>query len=192
VRRLYNWTMQFASGPNALWALIVVSFAESSFFPIPPDVLLVPMVLANREKAFKFIAACTLASVAGGMFGYWIGASLYDTVGQWIIHLYGLESKVETLRQGYQENGGWFIVAKGFLPIPYKLVTIASGFFGYNFWMFMLLSLLTRGARFGLVGLLLAYYGEPVRTFIEKRLELVAATTAVIIIAGFVAIKYII
>jgi membrane protein YqaA with SNARE-associated domain len=191
LRKLYNWTMQFASGPNALLALILVSFAESSFFPIPPDILLVPMILAARDKAFKIAAWCTIASVAGGMLGYWIGASLYGTVGQWIIDFYGMGDKVESFRHAYQHYGAWIILLKGLTPIPYKLVAIASGFSGYNFLEFVVLSLITRGVRFAIEGWLLAHYGEPVRNFIEKRLELVFTASAAVVIFGLVVVKYI-
>jgi membrane protein YqaA with SNARE-associated domain len=183
--------MQFASGPNALLALILVSFAESSFFPIPPDILLVPMILAAREKAFKIAAWCTIASVAGGMLGYWIGASLYGTVGQWIIDFYGMGDKVESFRQAYQHYGAWIILLKGLTPIPYKLVAIASGFSGYNFLEFVVLSIITRGVRFTIEGWLLAHYGEPVRNYIEKRLELVFTASAAVVIFGLVVVKYI-
>jgi membrane protein YqaA with SNARE-associated domain len=191
LRKLYNWTMQFASGPNALLALIVVSFAESSFFPIPPDILLVPMILAARDKAFKIAAWCTIASVAGGILGYWIGASLYGTVGQWIIDFYGMGDKVESFRHAYQHYGAWIILLKGLTPIPYKLVAIASGFSGYNFLEFVVLSIITRGVRFTIEGWLLAHYGEPVRNFIEKRLELVFTASAAVVIFGLVVVKYI-
>ncbi len=191
MRKLYNWTMQFASGPNALLALILVSFAESSFFPIPPDILLVPMILAARDKAFKIAAWCTIASVVGGMLGYWIGASLYGTVGQWIIEFYGMGDKVDSFRLAYQHYGAWIILLKGLTPIPYKLVAIASGFSGYNFLEFVVLSIITRGVRFAIEGWLLAHYGEPVRNFIEKRLELVFTASAAVVIFGLVVVKYI-
>jgi membrane protein YqaA with SNARE-associated domain len=192
LRRLYNWTMSFAERPNARWALAAVSFAESSFFPIPPDVLLIPMVLANRQKAFQLAAICTAGSVLGGILGYAIGALLYDTVGAWLINLYGYADRMEQFRQSYAEWGAWIILIKGLTPIPYKIVTIASGFAGYDLAWFIGLSLITRAARFFLVASLLYYYGGPVRGFIEKRLELVTAAFAVIVIGGFVIVRYVV
>lgn len=190
LRPLYNWTMRLAEGPRAIRALGAISFAESSFFPIPPDVVLVPVVLANRDKAFQIAAWCTLTSVLGGIFGYLIGALLFDTVGQWLISLYGYADKVEDFRAWYQEDGAWVILIKGFTPIPYKLVTIASGMAGYDFFWFVVLSVITRGARFFIIAGLLKVYGEPIRHFIEKRLELVTVLFLVALVGGFVAIKY--
>jgi membrane protein YqaA with SNARE-associated domain len=192
LRGLYNWTMAFASHPHAVWALALVSFAESSFFPIPPDVLLIPMVLANREKAWMLAGICTVSSVVGGIAGYMIGALLYESVGAWVIQLYGYGDKVEAFRQSYAEWGTWIILIKGLTPIPYKIVTITSGFAGYDFLWFVLLSAITRAGRFFLVAALLHRYGEPVRSFIEKRLEMVTATVAVIFVGGFVLVRYVI
>jgi membrane protein YqaA with SNARE-associated domain len=190
LRSLYNWTMSFAGHRNAKWALAGVSFSESSFFPIPPDVLLVPMVLANRDKAWQLAGICTIASVIGGMLGYAIGALLYNTLGPWLMDLYGLTDKMEQFRQSYATWGAWIILIKGLTPIPYKLVTITSGIAGYDFFSFVVLSTITRAARFYLVAALLYYFGEPVRSFIEKRLELVTAGLAVIIVGGFVIVRY--
>src|SRR5215475_9408357 len=143
LRGLYYWTMANASGRHAWAALFAISFAESSFFPIAPDVMLLPMVLADRRRAFLLAAWCTLASVLGGMLGYAIGAFLYDSVGQWLISLYGYGERVEEFRAFYAEWGSWVILIKGVSPIPYKLVTIVSGFAGYSFPMFVLLSAIT-------------------------------------------------
>lgn len=172
--------------------MAAVSFTESSFFPIPPDVLLVPMVLADRKRAWRLAGICTLFSVLGGIFGYAIGALLYDTVGVWLMNLYGYTGKLEQFRQAYAEWGAWIILIKGLTPIPYKIVTIASGFAAYDFGWFVVLSLITRAARFYIVAALLYYYGEPVRSFIEKRLELVTLGMAVIIVGGFVIARYVI
>ena len=190
LRPLYDWTMRLAEGPRAIRALGAISFAESSFFPIPPDVVLVPVVLANRDKAFQIAAWCTLTSVLGGMLGYAIGALLYDSVGQWLISLYGYEDKMEAFRAAYRDWGAWIILIKGLTPIPYKLVTIASGLAGYDFLWFVALSVITRGARFFVIAALLKAYGEPIRHFIEKRLELVTVLFLVALVGGFVAIKY--
>lgn len=182
--------MSFAAHRNAKWALAGVSFAESSFFPVPPDVLLVPMVLADRGQAWRLAGLCTLSSVAGGLLGYAIGALLYDTVGLWLMSLYGYTDKLEQFRQSYAEWGAWIILIKGLTPIPYKIVTIASGFASYDLAWFVVLSVITRAARFYLVAALLYFYGEPIRGFIEKRLKLVMAAFAVIVVGGFVIARY--
>ena len=192
LRRLYDWTMRKAEGPRALLALVAVSFAESSFFPVPPDTLLVPMVLAQRRRAFTLAAWCTAASVLGGMAGYAIGSLLYESLGQWIVQFYGLGAGMEDFREKYAQWGMWIILLKGMTPIPYKLVTIASGFAGYNFGLFVLLSIITRGIRFFLVAGLVGYYGEPIRGFVERRLEAVALATVAIVISGFVIVRYVV
>jgi membrane protein YqaA with SNARE-associated domain len=192
LRRLYSRMMRLAEGPHALLALIAVSFAESSFFPLPPDTILIPMVLAQRQRAFVLALWCTAASVLGGMFGYAIGSLLYDSLGKWIVTAYGYGQSVETFRETYAAWGAWIILLKGLTPIPYKLVTIASGFAGYNFGLFVLLSIVTRGLRFFLVAGLLYFYGEPIRGFLERRLEAVALATVAVIVSGFVIVKYVV
>lgn len=191
-RSLYNWTMANASGRNAWAILFVISFAESSFFPIAPDVMLMPMVLADRKRAFWLAAWCTLASVLGGMLGYAIGALLYDSIGQWVIRVYGYGDKIDEFRSFYAEWGAWVILIKGALPIPYKLITILSGFAGYNFGLFVLLSAITRGARFGAEAALLYRFGEPIREFVEKRLEFAMLIVVGTIIIGVLMAKYVI
>jgi membrane protein YqaA with SNARE-associated domain len=189
-RSLYDWTMANASGRYAWAALFAVSFAESSFFPIAPDVMLLPMVLADRKRAFLLAGWCTIASVLGGMLGYAIGALLYDSLGQWLIRAYGYGQSLETFRTAYAEWGAWIILIKGLTPIPYKLVTIASGFAGYNFATFVVLSAITRGARFTLVAGLVYWFGEPIRNFVEKRLELTMFIVLATIVAGFLLARY--
>ena len=189
-RRLYAWTLSLAARPSAPWAMGAVSFAESSFFPIPPDVILAPMILANRHRAYQLAAVCTLTSVAGGVLGYLIGAVLYDSLGQWVISLYGYGSRMEEFRDAYAAWGAWIILIKGLTPIPYKLVTIASGLAGYDFGWFVVLSVITRGVRFFLIAALLKAYGEPIRAFIEKRLELVTVLFLIALVGGFVIVKY--
>lgn len=190
MRTMYDWVMRHAAGPHAFWFLGAIAFAESSFFPIPPDVMLVPMTLANRQRAFLLAGWCTLMSVLGGMLGYAIGALLYDSVGHWLIQVYGYGHKLEEFRHLYAELGAWIILIKGMTPIPYKLVTIASGFAGYNFAAFVVLSAITRGARFLIVAGLLYRFGEPVREFIEKRLEVVMLGFLILIVVGFVIARY--
>ena len=190
VRELYDWAMANASGRYAWGALFAISFSESSFFPIAPDVMLLPMVLADRKRAFLLAAWCTLASVLGGIFGYAIGALLYDSVGRWVIATYGYGESLEAFRAAYAEWGAWIILVKGFTPIPYKLVTIASGFAGYDFTMFVVLSAITRGARFMLVAGLIYWFGEPIRGFVEKRLGLTLLAALGAIVLGFVIAHY--
>jgi len=190
LRRIYDWCIKAADRPYALWILGGIAFAESSFFPIPPDVMLLPMSLARPARAWLFATLCTIASVAGGMLGYAIGALLYDSVGQWLINLYHLGDKVEAFRASYAEWGSVIILLKGLTPIPYKLVTITSGFAGYNIWLFILCSIIARGGRFFFVAVLLNRYGDPIRAEIEKRLGLWLAVLALVLVAGFViAIK---
>ncbi|MBN9014292.1 MAG: DedA family protein [Rhizobiales bacterium] len=186
LKRLYDWFIAAADKPSALWIMGVVSFAESSFFPIPPDVMLVPMSLARPQRAWLYAVVCTLTSVAGGMLGYAIGAGLYDSVGLWLMHLYGLTDKVEAFRESYAEWGAWIIIGKGLTPIPYKLVTITSGFAGYNVWLFILCSLIARGGRFFIVAVLLNRYGDVIRAEIERRLGFWVGVGAVVLVLGFV------
>ena len=187
LRRLYAWVLALSEKPSAPWALAGVSFTESSFFPIPPDVMLVPMCLARPDRAFFYAGVCTIASVIGGLAGYAIGALLYDTIGRFLIELYGYGDKAEAFRTAYAEWGHWVILIKGATPIPYKLITITSGFAAYNLFWFTLLSIITRGARFYIVALLLYFWGAPAREFIERRLELVAVVALVVFVAGFYA-----
>jgi len=194
LRGLYDWTMANASGRHAWMILGLVSFAESSFFPVPPDVMLIPMMLADRRRAFLLAGWCALTSVLGGIAGYAIGALLYDTVGLWLISLYGGGQSVEYFRQQYAQYGTWIILIKGAVPmIPYKIITILSGFAGYNFLAFVGWSIVVRFfLRFGLLAVLIYWFGEPIRSFIEKRLELALVAVAATIVIGFVLIKYVI
>jgi len=192
LRRLYDWCLGAAHKPHAMWIMSAVAFAESSFFPVPPDVMLIPMSLARPRRAYVMAAWCTVASVLGGLLGYAIGALLYDSVGTWLIHLYGYGDKVEAFRAAYARWGALIILLKGLTPIPYKIVTIASGLAGYDFWTFVAASIVTRGARFFLVAALLRIYGEPIRHFIEKQLGLWTLLFAIVLIGGIVAALYLI
>jgi membrane protein YqaA with SNARE-associated domain len=185
LRRIYDWCIDAAHKPHALWIMAAVAFAESSFFPVPPDVMLIPMSLAKPQRAWLFAGVCTVASVLGGLVGYAIGALLYDSVGQWLIHLYGLGGKVETFRASYAEWGAVIILLKGLTPIPYKLVTITSGFAGYNIWLFILFSIVARGGRFFMVAVLLNRYGDFIRAELERRLGLWVAIGAAVLVLGF-------
>jgi len=190
MQRAYDWMMRTASHEKAPQGLFWVAFAESSFFPIPPDVMLIPMVLAKPAKAWVYAAICTAGSVLGGILGYAIGYFLYETLGQWLIHAYGLAAQFEAYRAAYNEWGLWIILIKGLTPIPYKLVTIASGAASFNFWVFLAASIVTRGVRFLLVAALLYWLGEPIREFIERRLTLVTTTFVVVLVGGFVVVRY--
>jgi membrane protein YqaA with SNARE-associated domain len=192
LRRIYNWCIDAAHKPYALWILGAVAFAESSFFPVPPDIMLLPMSLAQPRRAWLFATVCTIASVLGGLLGYAIGALLYDSVGHWLIHLYGLEGKVESFRASYAQWGAVIILLKGLTPIPYKLVTITSGFAGYNIGLFILCSIIARGGRFFIVAVVLNRYGDVIRAELEKRLGLWVAIFAIVLLLGFyIAIRLI-
>ena len=185
LRRLYDWCIAAADKPHATWLMGIISFVESSFFPIPPDTMLIPMALARPDRAWFYATVCTVTSVAGGVLGYFIGAVLYDTVGQWLIHLYGYGGKVEAFRAAYAQYGALIILLKGLTPIPYKIVTITSGFAGFNIGLFIVLSLITRGMRFYVEAFLLNRYGARARLIIEKRLGLWAGLAAAAIVVGF-------
>jgi membrane protein YqaA with SNARE-associated domain len=188
LRRLYDWCIDAAGKPHAAWILGAVSFAESSFFPVPPDAMLIPMALARPDRAFFFATVCTIASVAGGILGYFIGAELYATLGHWLISLYGYGDKVEAFREAYAHYGAWIILLKGLTPIPYKIVTITSGFAGFNIGLFIVLSVVTRGVRFFALAFLLNRYGDQARHMIEKRLGLWTAIFLIVLVLGFVVV----
>src|SRR5215510_6479189 len=190
LRKMYNWCVAAAGKPHATWTLGTVSFVESSFFPIPPDAMLLPMSLARPDRAYHFALVCTLTSVAGGILGYAIGYFLYESLGLWLIKLYGYGAKVEWFQEQYREWGAWFILIKGLTPIPYKLVTIVSGFAHYPILPFIVLSLITRGARFFIVAFVCHRYGDRAREIIEKRLEMWAIIFAVVLVVGIVAAVY--
>ncbi|MEQ9692334.1 MAG: YqaA family protein [Bauldia litoralis] len=192
LRRLYDWTMSFAAGRHATKALAGVAFAESSFFPIPPDILLIPMVLAERAKAMRFAAIATAASVIGGIFGYLIGAFLFEQLALPILQFYGYDQQFETFAAWYNDWGVWIVFIAGVTPFPYKVITIASGATGLNFLVFIVASIIARGLRFVIVAGLLYWIGPPIRDFIEKRLGLVFTVFMVLLIGGFVVARYMI
>ena len=190
LRRLYDWCINAAGKSHATWIMGAISFAESSFFPMPPDVMLIPMSLARPDRAWFYATICTLTSVSGGVLGYLIGALLYDSVGGWLIQLYGYGDKVEAFRQAYAEWGAWIILLKGLTPIPYKIVTITSGFAGYNLLLFVALSFIARGGRFYLIAFLLNRYGAQARIIIEERLGFWVACGAIVLVIGIIAALY--
>ncbi|MFZ5932374.1 MAG: YqaA family protein [Pseudomonadota bacterium] len=189
-RNLYDWTMRQAAGKHALPALAVVSFAESSFFPIPPDVMLIPMVLARPERAWLIAGVCTAASVLGGVLGYAIGYFLFATLGQMIINFYHMQAGFKAYQAMFADYGLWIILVKGLTPIPYKLITIASGVFRFDFLVFMLASLATRGVRFFAVSALLWKFGAPIREFIDKRLTVLGYGFLGLLVGGFVVVRF--
>jgi membrane protein YqaA with SNARE-associated domain len=189
LRKTYDWTMRLAAHPHALAWLAALACAESIFFPIPPDVMIIPMVLAAREKAWKIAAVATVASAVGGTIGYGVGYFLYAEVGKPIIEFYGYADKYATFQGWYADYGAWIVGAGGFTPIPYKVITIASGVVQLNFATFFVVSVLSRGARFFIVSALLWRFGAPIRGFIEARLGLLALIFFIILFLGFVAIS---
>jgi len=190
LQRLYARMLDIAAGPNALTALLIISFVESSFFPIPPDILLIPMILARPREAWRLAAYCTLASVAGGLLGYAIGYFLFDTIGRPILEFYHAMDRYDALKAGFDKWGVWIIILKGMTPIPFKLVTIASGVAEFNLLTFTLASLVSRSLRFFLLAALLWRFGEPVRDFIERRLMLVTSAVAAALVGGFLVLRY--
>jgi len=190
LKRFYARVMALAASPYATWWLAAIAFAEASFFPIPPDALLIPMALAKPRSAWRLALVCTIGSVVGGALGYLIGYAVFDHLARPILQLYGYGDAYASFQAKFQEYGVWIILIKGLTPIPYKIVTIAAGAAKFNFGTFMAASLVTRGGRFFLVATLLHFFGDPVRVFIEKRLTLVTSALAVGIIGGFLALKF--
>jgi membrane protein YqaA with SNARE-associated domain len=188
---MYDWTLKISGKKHALFALCVIAFIESSFFPIPPYLFLIPLVLARRQDAFKIAFWATLSSVLGGFLGYGIGMFLYDTVGRWLLDLYNMVPQFERLREQYNEWGAWLIVGSALTPIPYKLITIASGVAGLDLLTFTLSSLVARGFRMFLVAGLLWKFGPPMKVFIEKNLGWLSVLFLVLFVAGFAILKFI-
>ena len=191
IRPLYDWTMRLAGHRHAMWALGFISFIESSIFPVPPDALMMPMVLARRDKAWQIAAVCTIASVIGGLFGYMIGYFLWDAIGQQVMDFYGYAAKMDEFAALYNEWGFWIVAGAGFTPFPYKVITIASGLTQLDLAVFMVASIVSRGARFFLVAGLLWYFGPPIRVFIEMNLGLLATAFFALLLGGFAAVRYV-
>lgn len=191
MRKIYDWMMRMAGSEKAPHALFWVSFIESSFFPIPPDVMLVPMVLAQRLKAWWFASIATLGSVLGGAAGYAIGYFFFEALGKPILQFYGKADSFDQFAQWFNEWGVWILIIKGMTPFPYKVLTITAGVTAMPFLEFMVASVVARAMRFYLVAGLLYWFGEPIRDFIEKRLSLVTTVFVVLLVAGFVAVKFV-
>ena len=190
LRRLYDWTMGLAGHRHALPALAAVAFIESSLFPVPPDILIIPMVLAARSQAWRIAAVATVASVLGGLLGYAIGAGLYESIGRPVLDFYGYAEKFESFSEAYNEWGAWIVAGAGFTPFPYKVITIASGVTGLDLVVFMIASVISRGARFFLLAALLWYFGPPIRRFIEANLPLLATLFFILLFGGFLVARY--
>jgi len=190
IRPLYDWTLRLADSPNALVALGIISFIESSFFPIPPDILMIPMIIARPSRAWLIATVALVTSVLGGLFGYFIGAVLFDTVGQPILDFYGKAEAGEVFAQKFNEYGAWAVLVAGVTPFPFKVITIMSGWTGLSLPVFITASILARGLRFFVVAGLLWKFGAPIRDFIEKRLGLMFTLFMVILIGGFFLVKY--
>ncbi|SMR71906.1 membrane protein YqaA, SNARE-associated domain [Aliiroseovarius halocynthiae] len=190
IKRLYDWTMGLANTPHALWALAVVAFLESSVFPIPPDVLMIPMIIARPSRAFVVAGVALVASVLGGMFGYYIGWGLFETVGRPVLEFYGKDAYFGEFAERYNEWGAWAVLVAGVTPFPYKVITILSGTTGLNFGVFMVASVIARGLRFFIVATLLWKFGAPIRDFIERRLGLMFALFCALLLGGFYMVKF--
>lgn len=190
IRKLYDWTISLAESRHALWALAFVAFAESSFFPIPPDILMIPMIIARPSRAFLIAGVAMAASVAGGLLGYYIGAGLFDTIGRPILEFYGKTEAAEAFAERFNEYGAWAVLIAGVTPFPYKVITITSGWTGLDLAVFMISSVIARGLRFFVIAALLWKFGSPIRDFIERRLGLVFILFVVILVGGFFLVKY--
>lgn len=188
LRKLYDKVLALAASRHAEKVMALVSFAESSFFPIPPDVMLAPMVATRPDRAWRYATVCTIASVLGGLLGYAIGHFL-EPVGLWVLAVLGKADTFEASKALFQEHGAWVILIKGLTPIPFKLVTIASGIFAFNLPLFILLCSITRGARFFLVAFVIKLWGPAMLAVVEKRLTLFAIIGVIVLVLGFVALK---
>jgi len=190
IRSLYDWTLALAQHPRALWALALVAFVESSVFPIPPDILMIPMIVAAPRRAFLIAAVASVSSVLGGMLGYGIGLYLYDSVGLPVLEFYGKTGQFETFRTSYNDWGAWAVLIAGVTPFPYKVITILSGATGLSLPVFMAASIVARGLRFFVVAALLWQFGAPIRDFIERRLGLMFTLAIALLLGGFAAVRY--
>ncbi|MBL4556360.1 MAG: DedA family protein [Rhodobacteraceae bacterium] len=191
LRRLYDRTLRIAESPNAMRGLAGVSFVESSVFPIPPDLLMIPMILARPARAWRIAFVTMVASVLGGLLGYAIGALFFEEIGRPVLEFYGKADRFDEFAAAYNQWGAWAVLIAGVTPFPYKVITILSGFTGLDIWVFLISSLLARGLRFYVVAALLWRFGEPVRGFIERRLGLVFSVFLLLLLGGFALLRYV-
>ncbi|MFQ5714337.1 MAG: YqaA family protein [Candidatus Scalinduaceae bacterium] len=190
IRRLYDWTIHWAETPHSTWALFILAFCESSFFPIPPDVLLIALAVALPIKAFKYALVCSVGSVLGGCFGYLIGYEFFEYVGRPIIGFYNITDVFNTVSAKYQSNAFTAIAIAGFTPIPYKVFTISAGVCKVNLFTLILASALSRSARFFIIAGLFYLFGPKIKMFIEKYFNILTIIFIILLISGFVAVKY--
>lgn len=190
LKRLYEWTLSMAQHPRALWALALVAFVESSVFPIPPDILMIPLIVARPKEAFKIAFVATLASVAGGMLGYYIGYGAFETIGKPVLEFYGKDAYFDEFKQTYNQYGAWAVLIAGVTPFPYKVITILSGATALSLPVFIAASVVARALRFFVVAALLWKFGEPIRDFIEKRLGLMFILFVAVLVGGFALVKF--
>ncbi|MEM8977965.1 MAG: VTT domain-containing protein [Pseudomonadota bacterium] len=190
IKRLYDWTMSLAEHKHALWFLAFISFIESSVFPIPPDIIMIPMIIARPNRAFLIAGVCLVASVLGGLFGYLIGAFAFETIGQPILEAMGKGERMAEFNARFNDLGFWAVLGAGITPFPYKVITIMSGWTGMPLGTFVATSILARGIRFFAIAGLLYYFGAPIRDFIEKRLGLMFTLFLIVLALGFYAVKY--
>ena len=190
LRKLYNWTLEKSKHPKAPWFLAIVSFSESSFFPIPPDIILIPMIIAKRTKAWTLAMICTISSVIGGIAGYFIGYLFYNSVGNMIVQYYDWDSQFDNFETYYNNWGIWIVLGAGFTPFPFKFITIASGLFSLNLPLFIFVSFLARGLRFFIIAGLLKIFGDFITDLIDRYFNLLATLFFVLLIVSFLLIKY--
>ena len=190
LRKTYDWTIEKSKHPKALWFLSLISFSESSIFPIPPDVILIPMIIAKRVKAFSYAFICTISSVIGGIVGYLIGFFFFNSIGLLIINYYSLHDQFTNFEKYYQIYGVWIVLGAGFTPFPFKFITIASGFFGFNIFLFTFASLIARGFRFYLIAFLLKLLGHSIEKLIDKYFNLLAILFFILLICFILIIKF--
>ena len=189
-RSLLDWVWRMAETEGAMKVLFLVSLTESVFFPVPPDLLLIPMALAQQKKAFRIAGVCLAASVIGGAIGYFIGAFFMDTIGMSIVNFYGLTDQYVVVQEWYEKYNAWVVAVAGLTPIPYKLCTPTAGTFHVNFYVFFIMSFLSRGVRFFVVAGLIYLFGHKIRYFLEKRLDLIFVLCMVLVVIGFIMINY--
>ena len=189
IQRIYDWTLDLSARPNALWLLTIVAFIEGSIFPIPPDVMIIPMIIAARSQAWKIAGIATIASVLGGFAGYAVGFLMFETVGQPLIEFYGYGSDFESFQGLYKTWGAWIVFGAGLTPFPFKVITIASGVVAMDPLVFGIAALLARGLRFYVEAALLWKFGPPIRGFVERRLGTVTAIAFALLIGGFAAVR---
>jgi len=191
LRNLYNWTLNKSAHKNASWFLGLISFSESSFFPIPPDIILIPMIIARRTRAWFYAFVCTISSVGGGVIGYAIGYFFYSTIGSIIVETYGLSNSFDSFENYYNQYGIWIVLGAGFTPFPFKFITIASGVFNLNILLFIIVSLFARGLRFYIIAGLLYIYGNTIKKLIDRYFNFLASLFFILLIGSIILLKFI-